>query len=58
MHATRNDARLWVLGELLELRLTAEETDGAYGVVVETAARLGSVLHRTSTAEKTRASTS
>ena len=27
--------RLWVLGELLEVRATAEETGGAYGVIVD-----------------------
>jgi quercetin dioxygenase-like cupin family protein len=36
MLATATNARLlWVLGELLEVRLTAEETGGAYGVIVD-----------------------
>ena len=36
MLATAEDARLlWVLGELLEVRVTAAQSGGAYGVIVD-----------------------
>jgi quercetin dioxygenase-like cupin family protein len=33
--AAKRARRLWVLGELLEVRVTAAETGGAYGVIVD-----------------------